>query len=150
MPPRLGIALVLLALTGCGGEDDQGIAQTPARTNTQTTQTATAEEGSQVRVVLTEQNGSGVSGTASLSREDTRTEIEVEVDGSSATQASIHAGTCDELDPTPIEVLSGMGQGRVSTRIDTSVQALTAESHSVVVGDASQPEACGEIRSSQS
>lgn len=146
----LATVLVLLALTGCGGEDDQGIAQTPARTNTQTTQTSTTEEGSQVRVVLTEQNGSGVSGTASLSRDDMGTEVEVEVDGSSATQASIHAGTCDDLDPTPVEVLSGMQEGKASMQIDTSVQVLTADPHSIVVGEASQPEACGEIRSSQS
>lgn len=140
---------VILALAGCGGDDDQGIAQTPARTNTQTTETSTTEEGSQVRVVLNEQNGSGISGTATLSRDNQLTEVEVEVDGGSASRAAIHAGTCDELDPTPVETLSGIQGGKVKKEIQASLQQLTSDAHAVVVGDPAEPAACGEIRSSQ-
>ena len=145
----LPIAAVVVVLSACGGDDDQGIAQTPARTNTQTTETSTMEEGAQVRVVLNERNGSGVSGTASLSRDDDRTEIEVEVDGAASAAVGIHAGTCDDLDPTARNALTGMQEGKLDGELDVSVQELTSEPHSIVVGEASDPQACGEIRSSQ-
>ena len=155
-PAAAACAGLALLLAGCGGEDDQGIAQTPARTNTQTTRTSTTEEGSQVRVVLNEQDGSGITGTATLSRAggDTTTSIDLELRGASATHpAHIHAGTCDELEPTPKVPLQEARGGRSRTDADIDLQTLLAGSHSINVHRSPQKleeyVACGEIVSSQ-
>ncbi|MFQ6020124.1 MAG: hypothetical protein ACE5KW_05135 [Dehalococcoidia bacterium] len=90
-PIVLGLALV--ALVAFGACDDDGEEEVPTPT------TAPAVEAEELTVTLAEVDGSGVTGSATLSSTDGGTEVTVTVDGG-LTEGShanhLHHGTCDE------------------------------------------------------
>ncbi|MEX2211205.1 MAG: hypothetical protein WD689_05520 [Gaiellaceae bacterium] len=103
--------LVLTLAAGCGGDDeDEG----------------EAGEGA-VTVELAELNSSGQTGTATLTPEGAQTLVVVEVSDpvSPSQPAHIHAGTCDNLDPTPTHGLLNVTDGHSETTVDASLDSLT-------------------------
>jgi hypothetical protein len=127
-PCAIGIALLLLG-AGCGG----------------TSSSSAAEDvnSDDVYVMLTEQHGSGESGTARLVPLGRRTKVVLELTGSAATrrQAHIHAGSCDQLDPKPAYALSEVKSGTSTTTVDAKLTTLRRGSFAIDVHDL----ACGEI-----
>src|ERR671919_172576 len=94
------LALILAAsafLTGCGSGDGES-------------------GSSEVVIDLKEQNGSGESGTATLTTDGEKTKVVIALDNPSAVPqpAHIHEGSCAELDPNPAHglenVVSGMSR----------------------------------------
>jgi hypothetical protein len=106
-----------------------------------------------IGLTLKEENGSGVSGLATLSeaKEGGQTVVQVLVVGAPAgSVAIIHKGTCADLDPTPAYLLSPIGaNGSSETTIDASLRDLRSTKYAIAVyasvGDLSKPIACGEI-----
>ncbi|MBV9356135.1 MAG: hypothetical protein JO023_11485 [Chloroflexi bacterium] len=85
-------------------------------------------------LTLRAQNDSGISGTATFTDTGdgkTRVAIQVTGAGSGPQPAHIHAGTCDELDPTPAFTLSDVSNGSSTTDVDSTLQQLTATPHAV-------------------
>ncbi len=108
------LALALVALTGCGGDDDE----------------ASSDE---VTVELAEFDGSGQSGTATLTAEGDQTRVVVEVDDpiSDSQPAHIHEGTCDDLTPEPAFGLPNVDDGSSETTVDTSLDSLTGGTYAI-------------------
>jgi hypothetical protein len=75
-----------------------------------------------ISVAMMEQNGSGQSGTATLTLSDDGTSITVEINISSGEAdveqpAHIHPGTCANLDPKPLIPLNNVVNGKSTTVI---------------------------------
>ena len=104
------LALILAALaflSGCGSGD--------------------GESGSdEVVVDLQEQNGSGESGTATLTTDGEKTKVVIALENpSTASQpAHIHEGSCKELDPTPAYGLENVVGGKSTTMVDRPLEEL--------------------------
>ena len=148
----LALVASALALSACGGED-QGEDDAAA---TGGADTQTPEEGAggdrNVTAALDEQNGSGQSGTATLSavgEGKTRVVIQLSNAPEELQPAHIHKGTCDELDPTPAFPLESVEKGRSNTVADASLDDLQAESYAINVHKSEQdPQtyvACGDL-----
>jgi hypothetical protein len=111
----LAVALALLALVGCGGDDDE------------------ATSGDEVTVELAEFDGSGQSGTATLTAEGDQTRVVVSIgDPVSPSQpAHIHEGTCDDLNPEPAFGLPNVDDGSSETTVDTMLESLTSGTYAI-------------------
>jgi hypothetical protein len=110
------VGLVAVLVTGCGsGSDSSGSDSTGS--------------GS-VTVKLAGQNGSGESGTATLTAEGDRTKVVLDVRNPSATMASnpqpahIHKGSCARLDPTPAYALADVKDGASTSTVDANLDDL--------------------------
>jgi hypothetical protein len=119
----LGAVLLLLSvfvLAACGGNGDgQGAGGgTPA----------SASSSNEVIVELAEQNGSGESGTATLTATgaSTRVVLELKNPTTDSQPAHIHRGTCETLDPDPLHGLVNVIQGRSETEVNVPLSELTA------------------------
>ncbi len=132
-PTLLRVAVVVLAVTGCGGGGEAG--------------------GAPVEVTLEEQNASGQTGTATFNKSGDKTNILVELI-SSVTEgdvqpAGIYAGTCAHVaDAEPTVTLPDVVYGIGGATIDTSVNELVEEPHAIAVrmsADDDTVVACGEI-----
>ena len=115
------LALATLALAACGG--DEG-GQEPAG--------AEGAGGDRaVSIEISEQNGSGQSGTATLSPVGTdKTTVVVQLGGPAPADpqpAHIHPGTCEELDATPKYPLKDLMDGRSETTVEASLEDLQSE-----------------------
>ena len=105
------VVIALLALGACGGGDDE------------------EEETSGERVLrleLTEQNGSGQSGTATLTGlSNERTRIVMELSNAPAVPqpAHVHPGPCDDLGD-PVAGLTNVVAGRSETTVPLSFAEL--------------------------
>ena len=98
------VALLGFAVAACGGDDDS--AGEPAAEQSEDTSSENGGDageggaGGSITVDLAEQNGSGISGTATLTETSGTLDVFVTLDGddgSSARPIHIHAGTCEEL-----------------------------------------------------
>ena len=114
MPKRIVFAVLLavgalsLVAAGCGGDDDEG-------------------GGEAVEVELSEQNGSGQSGTATLEPAgEGRTTVTLELSNPPDVPqpVHIHEGTCAELNPQPAFPLTNLEDGSSETTVDISVEDL--------------------------
>ena len=110
----LAIALATLALVACGGDDDD----------------AASDE---VTVELAEFEGSGQTGTATLTAEDDQTRVVVSVDSpvSDSQPAHIHEGTCDNLTPEPAYGLPNVTAGSSESTVAVSLDALTSGEYAI-------------------
>jgi hypothetical protein len=83
-------------------------------------------------VKLEGQNGSGESGTATLTPEGSSTKVVLDVKGATGTQPThIHKGTCSQLDPKPAYPLSPIVNGKSTTTVKASLQDLTSGGYAI-------------------
>jgi hypothetical protein len=111
--------LAVLALAGCGGDDEGAVV-----------------EGNKITVPLEEQSDSGQSGTATLTAvDDERTRVVIELDGAPAgpQPAHIHENACDRIDPTPTDALKDVRSGRSETVVGVSFNHLRDSPHAINV-----------------
>jgi hypothetical protein len=107
----IAVVIALLALGACGGEDDEEEA---------------ASGGSALRLELGEQNGSGQSGTATLTAvgdEQTRIVMELSNPPAVPQPAHVHPGPCDDLGD-PVAGLTNVVGGRSQTTVPLSFGEL--------------------------
>ena len=106
--------LAVVALAGCGGDDD--------------------EASSEVTVQLNEFESSGQTGTAVLAAEGEQTQVSIHVDDdpvSESQPAHIHEGTCDNLTAEPAYGLPNVVDGSSETTVDVSLEALTDGAYAI-------------------
>jgi len=134
-PCAIGTALVLLGV-GCGG------------TSSAASRDVSSDD---VYVMLSQQNGSGESGTARLTPLGNRTRVALELTGAVAPKqpAHIHEGTCEKLGPRPKYGLSDVTSGMSTTTVDAKLTALRRGSFAINVHQSVDATgtyvACGEI-----
>jgi hypothetical protein len=108
----VAVAVALLGLAACGGDDDEGEAVVAGETA--------------LSLELTEQNGSGQSGTATLTQAgEERTKIVMELSNPPAVPqpAHVHPGPCDDLGD-PVAALANVVRGRSETTVPLSSAEL--------------------------
>jgi hypothetical protein len=114
------VALILAALAflgGCGSGDG-------------------GESGSgEVTVDLAEQNGSGESGTVTLTADGEKTKVVIALENPPAVPqpAHIHKGSCDDLDPNPAFGLENVIDGESTTVVDEPLEALQGKAYAINV-----------------
>ncbi len=109
-------------------------------------------------VTLGEQNGSGESGTAKLTKIGNTTKVVIDLQGAAsmtvAQPAHIHKGTCAKLNPVPEYALSNVQSGKSTTTVNVSVDALKKGAYAINVhksaSDLKTYVACGDIGSGKS
>ena len=113
---------------------------------------AAAPSGTPVTLELRELNGSGVSGTVTMSAiDDVHTLVDVDVDaaGHPDMPAHIHPGTCVELVPQPKYALQNVIAGRSSTTVAASLEELLSGGQALNLHVSNEQmdvySACGEL-----
>ncbi len=112
---------------------------------------ATYAQPDTVTVNLTEQNGSGQNGTATLTMQGGMLMVTVNISGGSSTPqpAHIHKGTCANLDPKPAYPLTSLVNGTSETTVATTLTELVNEEYAINVhksgAEASVYVSCGDI-----
>ena len=129
-------AVVVLLATGCGSKSN-------------------SSGSGPMTVNLAEQNGSGESGTATLTKVGDKTKVVLDLQGSSATMASpvqpahIHKGSCSNLDPTPAYALADVKGGKSTSTVAAKLDDLTKGAFAINVHKSSAEiqtyVACGDI-----
>jgi hypothetical protein len=107
----VAVAIALLGLGACGGSDDEDEA---------------GGADTALSLELMEQNGSGQSGTATLTPVgDERTKIVMELSNPPAVPqpAHVHPGPCDDLGD-PVAALANLVRGRSETTVPLSFAEL--------------------------
>jgi len=111
----LAVALAVFALASCGGDDD--------------------EAGSdEVTVELSEFEGSGQSGTATLTAEGEQTQVSITIDDpvSESQPAHIHEGSCGaDLNPEPAFGLPNVADGTSEATVDVALDTLTGGTYAI-------------------
>ena len=108
--------LAALAAAGCGSGGGTGGSSSSAN-NTET-------------IKVGAQNGSGESGTATLTAEGDMTRVVISLESMSANPVSqpqpahIHTGSCAQLDPTPKYGLSDVKNGHSTTTVNAKLDDL--------------------------
>lgn len=129
----VAIALLGLLVAGCGGSSGG------------------SSSSKNVTVDLGEQNGSGESGTATLTQEGGKTMVVIDLKNGSTTAqpAHIHKGTCAKLNPTPEYALTNVQSGKSTTTVNASLDSLKNGSYAINVhksaSDLKTYVACGNI-----
>jgi len=128
------VAVALLFVSGCGGDNGGG--------------------SSSKTVDLGEQNGSGESGTATLTADGGKTKVVISLDGAPSgtpQPAHIHKGSCEDLDPTPAYGLTNVVDGMSTTDVDEPLDELEDEDYAINVHKAGTDlktyVACGNVGS---
>ena len=113
----LTLVLAVFALTGCGSDDDDEAAD------------------DSVTVELSEEAGSGQTGTATLTANGEQTMVSVEIDGdpvSESQPAHIHEGSCgDDLNPEPAFGLPNVTDGSSEATVDVSLETLQSSDYAI-------------------
>jgi hypothetical protein len=104
----LALLVALAYLPGCGGGEEE----------------ATASD-SGLTLTLSEQDGSGQSGTATLTPDGERTRIVVELSNPPAVPqpSHVHSGTCDDIGAV-VAPLESVEDGRAETVVSKSLDEL--------------------------
>lgn len=124
----LGAVVLLMAACTSNKTESSNTSTAPTETSiAMATATAMVET---VTVVMRAQNGSGESGTATLTPLDaSRTRVVINLKGENATgkqPAHIHMGTCAKLNPVPKYPLKDVVTGRSNTIVDAPIETITA------------------------
>src|SRR5438093_843340 len=118
MRAGLVAVIVVLLVTGCGSSDSGRI---------------------ETKIPLTALNGSGESGTATLTKVGDKTRVVIELRNSSdsaiaqAQPAHIHKGSCAKLDPTPAYALADVQAGKSTTTVPVSIADLENGAYAINV-----------------
>ena len=117
----VSIALVLVlagTATACGGEKTSDRSGSPPR---------------MIQIQLQEQSFSGEAGTATLTAEGKQTKVVVDMasPAANAQPAHIHSGTCEKLDSTPAYPLENVDNGKSTTLVDVSLDALLKKPYAI-------------------
>ena len=98
------------------------------------------------------QNGSGETGTATLTRLGAKTRVVISIKGENATgkqPAHIHKGTCAKLNPKPTYPLHDVVLGHSNTVVDASFDDLTTQPMAINIHESAanigKYVACGDI-----
>jgi hypothetical protein len=139
---RKETCVAVLAMTvlvaGCGGYGKSG-----SKANTAT-------------VTLGQQNGSGESGIATLTRMGSQTKVVIDLKNSSsvAQPAHIHKGSCAQLNPTPEYPLASVQSGKSTTTVNAKLDDLQKGAFAINVhksaADIKTYVACGDIGKAKS
>jgi len=109
----LALTLAVFALAGCGSDDDGDAT------------------GGEVTIELSEVDGSGQTGTATLTSDGEMTNVSIEIDGdpvSDSQPAHIHEGNCgEELNPEPLYGLPNVADGSSDATVEASVETLSGD-----------------------
>ena len=124
----LGALLLLsvLSLAACGGNSNSDSEAA----------VAAAASSDEVIVELADENGSGESGTATLTAtgDQTRVVLELQNPTTDSQPAHIHEGSCGPaLNPQPLHGLLNVMQGRSETIVNVPLSELTAGGHAINV-----------------
>jgi len=127
----LGVAMAVAALglaAACGGGEDSASVQ------------------------LSEQGGSGQSGTATFAAQGDKMTVTIELSNPAAGRqpSHIHEGTCENPNPQPAFPLDNVEGGKAETTVDVSLEDLLSNGHYYVNVHQSEAEietvvACGQI-----
>ncbi|MDQ3086453.1 MAG: hypothetical protein M3Q67_06605 [Actinomycetota bacterium] len=113
----LALTLAVFALAGCGSDNDD------------------EASGDEVTVELSEVDGSGQTGTATLTADGEMTNVSISIDGdpvSESQPAHIHEGNCgDELNPEPLYGLPNVADGSSEATVEASVETLTGDDYAI-------------------
>jgi hypothetical protein len=156
MPRRTALSILIataalgLVGAGCGGGDDEGAGGATA-TEATTTEATSSEAGESITVDLAEQNGSGESGTATLTPDGESTKVSLELTGGPAgtpQPAHIHDGTCAKLGDV-VYPLTNVEDGKSETMVNAPLSELMSKDYAVNVHE-SEPKvqnyvSCGDI-----
>ncbi len=121
-------ALVLL-LSACSSNKTETTSTNTANPESMSTMATPAAMMESVTIVMKAQNGSGESGTATLTPMGNKTRVVIGVKGENATgkqPAHIHFGTCAKLNPAPKYALKDVILGKSNTVIETPIETLTS------------------------
>src|SRR5665809_136063 len=114
----LALVLAVFALTGCGSDDDDDAA------------------GGSVTVELSEESGSGQTGTATLTGDGEQTSVSIPLDGepvSDSQPAHIHEGRCgDELSPELAFGLPAVSDATSAATVEAPLETLQARVYDVI------------------
>ncbi len=155
--PIVSLVFAALAFAACGGSDTS--ADEVQATVTEAVASVTESAGSVaedlsngVDVALQEQNGSGQSGTATLTvNDDGSLHVAIQLSGGSAEPqpAHIHEGSCADLNPQPAFPLTNVVDGSSETDVQLSLDELALGSYAINVheseAEADTYVACGDI-----
>jgi len=111
------VALAAIA-AGCGGEKSSERSGSRPRT---------------IQIQLLQQSFSGEAGKASLTAEGRRTKVVIDLasHAANAQPAHIHSGTCAKLDPTPAYPLDNVVDGKSTTVVHVSLDALLKKPYAI-------------------
>ncbi len=136
----LGAFVLLPAaiLAACGGGGGGGDSASGGGGAGQQAAAATSASGSsgEIRIRLQEQNGSGESGSATLTPAaggKTRVVLVLKSPTTDSQPAHIHRGTCRNLDPDPLFGLINVVHGRSETVVDVPLSTLTSGGYAINV-----------------
>lgn len=131
--PIVALGMLLVAC----GNDDTTPGTVPDATTTPTDATGSptatgtsdgdAEVGAQTIVTLSEQNASGIAGSATLVQTRpgvTTVSVTLTGAGDGPQPMHIHPGTCDTLDPAPRYPLENVQNGRSTTEVEAGLNTL--------------------------
>lgn len=112
--------------------------------------TATADDSGSVTVQLNELNGSGVSGTATLTAKGDQTEVVIKVDGATGDHpVHIHDGTCSGLGEVASPLNNIDKDGNSDTTVDKKLDDLVSGTYAINAHKSADEiavyVACGEI-----
>jgi hypothetical protein len=131
-------AVLLVLAAGCGSGSKSG-----------------GGNSNEATVTLGEQNGSGESGTATLTAVGDKTKVVIDLQsksampGSTSQPAHIHKGSCAKLDPTPKYGLTDVKAGKSTSTVDAKLDDLRNGDYAVNVHKSAAEiqtyVACGDI-----
>jgi plastocyanin len=140
------------ATISIGGSSVSIAAPAGAATTEATPEAGNTTAGSdELTVDLSELNGSGISGSATLRANGDQTDVELHLDGATGGHpAHIHNGTCTDLDPNPAYPLQTVDEnGESTTTVDISLADLQASPFAINIHKSADEigvyVACGEI-----
>jgi LPXTG-motif cell wall-anchored protein len=86
-----------------------------------------------LRLQMTAQNNSGISGTATFTQSGGSVRVDIAVTGAGAgpQPSHIHEGSCTQLNPTPQFSLLNVTNGASTTEVQATLQTLTSTPHAV-------------------
>ena len=151
-------AMLALSVAACSGQSqtsstDTSTAGPAAQTaGSMATYQPGAGRSDTMTIKIKAMNGSGESGTATLTRLGTKTRVVIGIKGENTTgkqPAHVHKGTCAKLDPKPTYPLKDVVLGKSNTVIDASFDELVMSPMAINIHESTanigKYVACGDI-----